>query len=465
MKLNIKNKFIIINMLSLIPVIMVIYIITINSLYNSIIKKSIDYLKNESYNSQVYMINYLSKNPNLQPQVTMKNAAPFISAYISKNLKCRTQIYGVNHVLLGDSEDNNIGIDDDVITACVGSKCYKIKNINMKKYIFFSSPIYVNEESIGCIRYIYPLKEEMRIVKKLIFIMILLGIICIIFALVLSNILSKRVTNPIVILKEASQNVTKGKFSDIVDINSDDEVEDLANAFNIMSKSIESYIYELKSEKDKQQRFFNNATHQLKTPLTSIIGYSDLIMRLNEDKMTNECANYVNNEGKKLLNLIEEILDISRYNKTDIELYKKNCSIKKIIIDCVNTLKPRLNMYNIKINLDIYDKELYIDEKRTCDVILNIIDNCIKHSECNNIYFTMDLNENNVLHVIDDGQGIYEEDIHKVFEPFFKGRQSTSKSSGSGLGLNICKTIIEKQGGSIKLKSQKGVGTEIIIKF
>ncbi|MEL5864053.1 HAMP domain-containing protein, partial [Clostridium cochlearium] len=99
-----------------------------------------------------------------------------------------------------------------------------------------------------------------------------------------NNILSKEILSPIIKLKKASYNLKNGIFDKKIEIDTNDELYELGETFNEMSENLEVYIKTLKEEKEKQYRFFNNATHQLKTQLTSIIGYSDLIQRMSNNK-------------------------------------------------------------------------------------------------------------------------------------------------------------------------------------
>ncbi|WP_438335180.1 histidine kinase dimerization/phospho-acceptor domain-containing protein [Clostridium cochlearium] len=332
MRISIRNKIILMNTIILIPMIIVIYIATIKILYLNLIKKSVEYLKSESYNSQIYVMDYIKRESDFKPNDVIKNMGPFIAQYIANNLKCTTQIYNNNLDLLGESEDSEgINYNEDVVTAVNGNKCYKIYKNFQKRYILFSSPIYSGDESIGCIRYIYDLEEDMLVVKKTIYSVFLVIISLTALSLILNNILSKEILSPIIKLKKASYNLKNGIFDKKIEIDTNDELYELGETFNEMSENLEVYIKTLKEEKEKQYRFFNNATHQLKTPLTSIIGYSDLIQRMSnnkEDNMIEECGTYINTEGKRLLVLIEDILDVSKYEKNSVSVERKICNIK-----------------------------------------------------------------------------------------------------------------------------------------
>lgn len=468
MRISIRNKIILMNTIILIPMIIVIYIATIKILYLNLIKKSVEYLKSESYNSQIYVMDYIKRESDFKPNDVIKNMGPFIAQYIANNLKCTTQIYNNNLDLLGESKDSEgINYNEDVVAAVNGNKCYKIYKNFQKRYILFSSPIYSGDESIGCIRYIYDLEEDMLVVKKTIYSVFLVIISLTALSLILNNILSKEILSPIIKLKKASYDLKNGIFDKKIEIDTNDELYELGETFNEMSENLEVYIKTLKEEKEKQYRFFNNATHQLKTPLTSIIGYSDLIQRISNNKegnMIEECGTYINTEGKRLLVLIEDILDVSKYEKNSVSIERKICNIKEIVEKSLKMIKVRLDIYNIKLHVDVPDKELCIDFEKTCDVILNIIDNAIKHSECNNIYINSVKKEDNFILIIkDDGNGIDREQIDKVFEPFFRVRGNTNP--GNGLGLSICKNIMEIQDGNIAIDNKEGLEVRLIFKM
>ncbi|MCR1972302.1 HAMP domain-containing protein [Clostridium cochlearium] len=134
----------------------------------------------------------------------------------------------------------------------------------------------------------------MLVVKKTIYSVFLVIISLTALSLILNNILSKEILSPIIKLKKASYNLKNGIFDKKIEIDTNDELYELGETFNEMSENLEVYIKTLKEEKEKQYRFFNNATHQLKTPLTSIIGYSDLIQRISNNKEGNMIEVFIN---------------------------------------------------------------------------------------------------------------------------------------------------------------------------
>lgn len=468
MKLKIRNKIIIMNIAILIPVLIIVYSITLDTMYKNMVQSSINFLKQESYNSQLYIMNYIENEDILDVETVIKNMSPFIATYVSNNVKCRSQIYGIEGTLLGDSIDEiNFHGGEDVVGALSGNKTYMIKKIDNISYILFSSPIYQNNRTIAAVRYIFPLTNEILIVRNTFLVMIFVGIIAIIIALILSYLFSDGIVKPLMNLKTAASKVAGGNFTKVIEIESNDEVEELADTFNKMSESLSKYIGRLKDEKEKQKRFLDNATHEFKTPLTAIIGYSDLLNRVKDKEDIERCTYYIDKEANRLLNLVEELLKLSKLGKQEFHIKRVPTDLKQLVEECLTILKLRLDKYCIDIHENIFDQELFIDQSKTEQVVLNVIDNAIKHSECSDIYIEFNRKKDTFELIIkDNGKGINKDNLKNIFEPFCTiGKVSAIKSEGTGLGLSICKEIMKKQNGTINIRSTEEVGTEVILNF
>ncbi|NFS11857.1 HAMP domain-containing histidine kinase [Clostridium botulinum] len=466
MNWGIKGKIVIMNIFILIIAILSIYVVTIYTLYSRVINNSIDMLRKESYTSQSFIMKYLETEDDFHVENVLNEMSPFIATYLSNNCKFRVQIYN-NSSLIGDSDNYpNISKDDDVVTALKGNKSYIIRRIEESSYILFSSPIYYSDGTIGCIRYVYDLNNENTIITNTILSMVLFAIVAIIFSSMMSNSFSNRIVRPIVSLKNIARKVSFGDFSKKISINSKDEIEDLSNSFNIMSNNIEIMIENLKDEKETQKRFLDNVTHEFKTPLAAILGYSDLLLRVKEKKDIEQCVKYIVQSSNRLLKLVEQLLDLSRLNKNELEVKNENVDIKSIIETAAMMLNPRMNKFGIKLNMNLISKSVYADKEKTEQVILNLLDNAIKYSECTEIDIYMENNEYyEIIYIIDNGQGIPKEDLKNVFENFYTAHKALQKKyGGSGLGLAICKEFMEKQFGKIEISSLNGTTVKLSFK-
>ncbi|WP_315078043.1 HAMP domain-containing sensor histidine kinase [uncultured Clostridium sp.] len=466
MNLGIKGKIVMMNIFILIIAILSIYVVTIYTLYSRVINSSIDMLKKESYTSQSFVIKYLETEDDFHVENVLNEMSPFIATYLSNNCKFRVQIYN-NSSLIGDSDNYpNISKDDDVVTALKGNKSYIIRRIEESSYILFSSPIYYSDGTIGCIRYVYDLDNENTIITNTIFSMILFAIVAIIFSSMMSNSFSNRIVKPIVSLKNIARKVSFGDFSKKISINSKDEIEDLSNSFNIMSNNIEIMIENLKEEKETQKRFLDNVTHEFKTPLAAILGYSDLLLRVKEKKDIEQCVKYIVQSSNRLLKLVEQLLDLSRLNKNEVEVKNENVDIKSVIETATMMLNPRMNKFGIKLNMNLVSKNVYADKEKTEQVILNLLDNAIKYSECTEIDIYIEYDEKYVIiYIADNGQGIPKEDLKNIFQNFYTAHKALQKKyGGSGLGLAICKEFMEKQSGKIEISSLNGTTVKLSFK-
>ncbi|GAA0740208.1 HAMP domain-containing sensor histidine kinase [Clostridium oceanicum] len=466
-KLKIKTKIMLMNMAILIPTIVFIYIITINNLYSNVIKNSIDFLTKESYTTQLYISNYIEKYNEKNVEDNFLSKSSLINTYISNRLRFRTQIYNKNGEILEDSVMDSLSLyDEDINNAIKGNKAYIVKKIDGNIYILFSSPIYFKNNTLGCVRYVYCVDGGKKLIDNMFIIMGIIAIIAMLISWLLSNIFSNNIAGPIKKLKNISEKVAAGEYENRIDIKSGDEIEDLSKTFNKMSYNIKTYIESLKEERKKQKDFLDNVTHEFKTPLTAIIGYSELMPRLKEKEDIDDSLFYIKKEGTRLLKLVDELLYLSKLGKSEFIIDKTRSNLKKIVEESLTTMEPRLEKYNIEIVKNLFDITLVIDKDKTKQVILNVLDNAIKYSECKNITISMKIeNSSIVLNITDDGIGIKNEDLEKLFEPIYRGYNLNNEDKGNGLGLSICKEIMKKQKGNIFISSEYKRNTCVKIIF
>ncbi|WP_343761509.1 HAMP domain-containing sensor histidine kinase [Clostridium oceanicum] len=455
------------NMAILIPTIVFIYIITINNLYSNVIKNSIDFLTKESYTTQLYISNYIEKYNEKNVEDNFLSKSSLINTYISNRLRFRTQIYNKNGEILEDSVMDSLSLyDEDINNAIKGNKAYIVKKIDGNIYILFSSPIYFKNNTLGCVRYVYCVDGGKKLIDNMFIIMGIIAIIAMLISWLLSNIFSNNIAGPIKKLKNISEKVAAGEYENRIDIKSGDEIEDLSKTFNKMSYNIKTYIESLKEERKKQKDFLDNVTHEFKTPLTAIIGYSELMPRLKEKEDIDDSLFYIKKEGTRLLKLVDELLYLSKLGKSEFIIDKTRSNLKKIVEESLTTMEPRLEKYNIEIVKNLFDITLVIDKDKTKQVILNVLDNAIKYSECKNITISMKIeNSSIVLNITDDGIGIKNEDLEKLFEPIYRGYNLNNEDKGNGLGLSICKEIMKKQKGNIFISSEYKRNTCVKIIF
>lgn len=454
LNLNLKQKIILTNLLILTPIIIFIFIITYNALNKNLINNSTKYLIDKSKTTESYILNLLSSNDSENKEDIIRDNAPFIASTLSEKFNVRIQIISNSAQVIYDSSSDEISLfGSDINEALKGQTAYIVEKIDNIPTIFLSSPIFYEGKEYGVIRLILINTEAYEILRNTLTIFIISGIIALVIAIFLINTFAKELVSPLVILKQKSKSISEGNFKEELHITSGDEIEDLANTFNIMSENLDKYINEIKSSKIHQKRFFDNVSHEFKTPLTAIIGFSEIIPKLNDKEKIIQSSSLIEKEGKRLLNLVEEILLLAKSNKDNFQIEYTYIDIKILIDDCLKILKIKLDNYDIKVERNYESFYIYGDHDKTKQVFINIIDNAIKYSGCETlkIYTKKFLNKIDVF-IEDDGTGFVIKDEY-------------NNPKGNGLGLKICKDIMQSQNYDFNIESELDMGTKVILSF
>ncbi|MFO8165379.1 MAG: ATP-binding protein [Desulfatiglandales bacterium] len=235
------------------------------------------------------------------------------------------------------------------------------------------------------------------------------------------------------------------------------------------TKELEQANLELKKLDELRSAFLANMSHELRTPLNSIIGYTELLLDRIDGDVTNEQENSltkVHNNAKNLLTLINEILDMSRIESGRVELDLKPVDLQDIIQTTISSLEPMINKKPLIIETDFEDNLplAYADPNRVRQVITNLLSNAIKFTSKGSISLSARLFQTPAfveICVSDTGMGIRKEDFDKLFDMFTPlDTSATRQYGGVGLGLSICKGLVEMQGGKIWVESKYGLGSK-----
>jgi len=217
-------------------------------------------------------------------------------------------------------------------------------------------------------------------------------------------------------------------------------------------------------------RFLANITHELKTPLQGIIGFSKLLEESADDELIHkirEQIGYIKKSAEHLSDVLNEILDLSKINAGKLRLEKSPFNLKEAAGKALDATRFFAEEKNISegFNAGTYDIYIEADETRIRQAIYNLLTNAIKFTP-ENREIGLDLSrddENITIKVWDQGEGIEEEELEKIFEPF--ERKAHEKESGTGLGLSITKEIVEMHGGVVEVESESGLGSVFSIKL
>ena len=220
-----------------------------------------------------------------------------------------------------------------------------------------------------------------------------------------------------------------------------------------------------------QKELVADVSHELKTPITSIMGYADTLLEGEYDKETQDkFLNVIASEARRMAKLVTDLLTLSRYDNNKKRTQKETFDLGELVKKCQDKLAIEIKKKNHTVNCFVTADvpPVYADKYDIERVILNILTNSIKYTKDGGeikIYVGFVYNDA-YIKIFDNGIGIPEEDLSRIFERFYRvDKARTREMGGTGLGLSIAKEILDKNGGSIDIKSVVGQGTEVVIRI
>lgn len=271
--------------------------------------------------------------------------------------------------------------------------------------------------------------------------------------------------SPLKKLSNTTREIAKGKYGDRAIMQTKDEIGFLAEDFNKMADSLESKIRDLEETTISQRDFISSFAHEIKTPLTSIIGYADM---LRSRKMSEESrilsADYIFTEGKRLEALSLKLLDLLVVQNHDFEL--KQINMKDLFKNIEGIMEPILAGSNITLEMSTEDTFIQVELDLIKILIINLLDNARKAiSERGTIRLTGKRisDDRFSFSIHDDGKGIPEKELSRITEIFYTVDKSRAEGKGVGIGLSLCREIVEFHDGEMRFESQVDMGTSVYL--
>ncbi|SHI86756.1 Signal transduction histidine kinase [Clostridium cavendishii DSM 21758] len=361
---------------------------------------------------------------------------------------------------IGISKDNNENLD--IQKALKGQKGKWVGKVdyNSDSVMAVSYPIKKNNEVIGVIRYITSLKEVNNSIKNFLTIFILIGVLVLMIGIILSNLFANSIANPIKAITKTAERMAAGDLKVRNFISDRDEIGTLSNTLNYMADEI------LKRDKMKNE-FISSVSHELRTPLTAIKGW---VITLNSDETDKDTLklgfDIIEKETDRLSDMVEELLDFSKLVQGKMSLSKSSIRIKDVVEYIKAYAEHRADREEKTFSIEYDDniENIYADENRLKQVFINLINNAFNFTEPKDTISVNISNEEKYVVIIvkDSGIGISPEDLERVKEKFYKGKNSKSQN---GIGLSVCDEIIKLHNGRFIILSELGVMTEAIVKI
>ncbi|WP_313163449.1 HAMP domain-containing sensor histidine kinase [Sedimentibacter sp.] len=360
----------------------------------------------------------------------------------------RTALYTANNEKLYSSSSMSTDIDfiEELIALNDG---YLIKDISNEFVLGVISTFIIDEKEF----YFITVNNSIDVFiqrKTLQQQALLLSTVLLICVIICVGIFSKYITRPIHNLSHISVQIANGSYGDRTHITTNDEVGVLARSFDKMAAAVEERISSLEQAVRSREDFVANFSHELKTPMTAIMGYADMLRsHENSPEVQIKSADYIYKESKRISELSLKLMDLM------------GLSDEHISIEPVDVQKLKINIKEHLIS-NMQPATVCADKTLIISVLQNLCDNAEK-AEATEILIKGHTEENKYkITVSDNGRGISKEDMFRIKEPFYiVDRSRTETTSSFGLGLTLCEKIANLHGTSLTFESIIGIGTSV----
>ena len=369
----------------------------------------------------------------------------------------------VYNVLLGEQSDYGFYDAGETGNFWLHSALSFYENVRSMNGLY-AHGVYQDGNLVGVVVYICSVQEIYENLHSIQLKILLWMIVVAALVLILSMFVMRTITRPIGELSEGIQKMTGGDLSARVNVRGHNEFSELAQAFNSMSEKIESL------DKSRSQ-FVSNASHELKTPLSTMKILIETLMYQDpmDPAMTKDFLSDVNKEIDRLNRIVSDLLTLVNIDSGGMTLNPTEISLNALLDEQVKRLLPLARENGIEINLEMKD-ELNIsgDRLKLQQVIYNVIDNAIKYTPRGGEVETLLTRSGKkaIIRIADTGIGIPAEDLPHIFDRFYRVDKARSRATGgTGLGLSIVKQIVQQHGGTISATSAEGKGTSFEIEL
>ena len=352
-------------------------------------------------------------------------------------------------------------LSDQGLTHEIGSFYDLLANESEKDipWLIIRKALSFNNTIIGTLYIFSPTPEILKVKESFYEVFMIAAGISLLLTSVLIYIYSRWFIKPIINLRYATREVAQGNYTEIIESRSKDEIGELAKNFNEMTKNLQRL--------DTSRRdFIANASHELRSPMTSIKGFIDAITDeiVPKDKV-NDYLSLIKMEINRLNSLVTSLLDTAKFEASDLILNLSIFDINSILRSTISKFEPNIIEKNLKIHANYQEKVLLVeaDEEMIERVCLNLIQNSIKYtSQSGDIYINTKKRKSKVyVSIIDNGQGIQLDEINLIWDRFYKTDRSRGVDMiGVGLGLAIVKKILDAHEEFITVSSEPNIKTE-----
>lgn len=332
-----------------------------------------------------------------------------------------------------------------------------------KEYIFAASPTALAYGNPAFIMAVKPAGELYSAFSSFIWYAVIAGLVSLAFSMLLALYLSGAISRPVKAVTAAARQMAAGDYQQEVKVKGPSEIRELAEDFNEMAERVR-IAYEL------QENFVGNVSHELMTPLTSIEGFSQALMEgVSQSEAERERSlEIINQESKRLVRVLRDLLLLSRIDAGELRTEKVRVDLTDLMRKIESLYRGRAEERGIEFAVETPagDLSMMTDPDRLEQVLNNLLENALKYTEGGGKVTVSASSETDsvIFEVTDTGMGIEPEKLPHLFERFYRVEKSRStRHGGVGLGLSICKELVEGLGGNISVQSLVGHGTRFTV--
>jgi signal transduction histidine kinase len=294
------------------------------------------------------------------------------------------------------------------------------------------------------------------------------GVLALALSVILAALMAYSIARPLDRIARAAEEVAAGRYDQQLDISAPAEVARLAASFNSMARQVKATL-------QSQQDLVANVSHDLKTPLTSIQGFSQALLdgTASDEAARERAAAVIHEEASRMRRLVDDLLDLARLEAGQVALAREPVAMGELLRACATRFAPLSERSNVTMDVEVPAALPTVvgDADRLGQVFGNLVDNALKHarggSDGGRVVLRAEQQTDFVVcSVTDNGPGIPAEDLSRIFERFYQVDKSRTRlKGGAGLGLAIAQEIVHAHGGQIRAESVEGLGTRFSVEL
>ncbi|MBE0467719.1 MAG: response regulator [Candidatus Desulforudis sp.] len=353
----------------------------------------------------------------------------------------------------------------EVVSALAGSSTAGFHRLgDNERVMYVAVPVRQDKAVQGVVMLVVGVNDIYETLNQVAARMILVSVLSALLAAVLSLALAGVFTRPVNRLTRAVRHMEQGRLDQRVPTRSEDELGELARAFNSMSSRLEQ------TERHRRE-FIANASHELRSPLSSIKALSQALVDSGEKDpaMYREYLRDIDSEMDRLNRLVENLLQLARMEEQELQVHKEEQEVAGVVIHVADFMEPLAAARNVRLTTAVSGRPVWpLDRDLVIRVLFNLVDNAIRYTPAGGeVRIEAEVRRRElVLRVRDTGEGIPEADQEHVFDRFYRVDKARSMATGgTGLGLAIVRQAVGLHGGRITVESIPGKGTAFEICF